>query len=178
MVLSAALFSWFGLQTLDALVSADWLQDKQRHRDDGEMLDARKAAAYVKDNSSPQDRMLYFGHLIEIPLFAERRPATPYVVPWLMMAGHGSALGGKAELTAGERERLDAMRERLQSDFCTRLLARPPEVIAVSDSWCDDNDCLKDMKAMCTGLDEVIARRYQAPVTFGLHRVVLMRPGS
>jgi hypothetical protein len=171
--LTVALVAWLGLRSFEALENSDWLDKAQRHEDDGELRDARKAAAFVFTHTAPGDRMFYFGHLVEIPFFAERRPATPYVVPWLFMGGKGDPLARAEDLTAAQRQRIDALKTRLRADLCASLRTSPPPILATSDDWCQGGDCVKELGTFCPELPELVAKTYGPPETFGQNRVFL-----
>lgn len=171
--LAIGLTAIIGLRYFDTLLESYWLGNIQGHQDDAELLGARSAAAYIKNHTADDAKIFYYGHLVEIPLFAERRPATPYIVPWLFF-GNLSALGS-AQVTPEERQEIGAMRTKLVGDLCERLHARPPEVIAVSDPWCGDKDCIKELGTLCPDVPKALASDYEPAVSFDTHRVFIRR---
>jgi hypothetical protein len=171
-LLAVVVFGYVGLHFLEWLQTSYWLERKMRHEDDAELLGARSAGAFIKSHSDPSARIFYYGHLIEIPLYAERRPATPYIVHWLYVGGEARL--DWFPLTPRQRADIMAMRAPLVNDLCSRLGKRP-EIIAMSDGWCVDKDCIKELGTICPDLPKMIESDYQPAVSFDTHRVFLAK---
>jgi hypothetical protein len=175
--LAIALAAWVGVRNLDWLQTSRWMNESDRNADDAELLAARETAGFIASHVDANQRVFYYGQLTEIPLFAHRRPATPYIVPWLAFGGKGAVL--KTELlTPEQRAGIDVMRASLTGDLCAKLVKEPPAAVATTENWCVDGDCVKEIGGFCPTVPAMLAEKYLPPTAFGPNRVYLLRSSA
>ena len=171
--LVVALAGYVSMNSFDWAQTSPWLDKKERQEDAEEVKDSRGTADFLRTHTLGSARVFFTGRDPGAVLFAPRRPATPYFVPWLVGGGNGAYLG--EEVPAADKERALALKTRLMKDLCWRLTTHPATAIAVRNGWCAGQDCVAEISASCPDFAELVKTQYLEPQRFGSNAVYLLK---
>jgi hypothetical protein len=103
---------------------------------DEDIIEAKRVGDYLKQHTSPEDRVLYYGHEAHVLLNAERAPATPYYVNMSLnielFYERAPAARGE-EPNAEERGAIKRLQREISRDACRRIKVTPPGAMVFLD---------------------------------------------
>jgi hypothetical protein len=116
---AAAFVAWLAI---GEVVKAPWLNRAEEHLDEQELWQVANAAKALAEHTQPDDRVFYFGDNPNVVYLAQRRPAIPNEVSWLIELQKERTVGA----TPRDLARIDALAAELHTAACERLVANPP----------------------------------------------------
>ena len=159
------------------IMSSPWLLPKEKYLTEPEILNPRAAGDFIAQHTQSTDRVLYYGGNPTAPFVAQRLPATPYIVRWMLDLD-----GQYTEPTAGDVTHrpteaqvahLKEMMSKLQVDACDRIVRSPPAVMVFENTSGYNADPLVELASYCHPLDDMMKSQYFAAATFGETRIFL-----
>jgi hypothetical protein len=166
--LAVGLAAFVVLRALDLAQNSPWLDKAQRTADDPKVLDTRRAAEWLHDNTGPDDRVIYYGHEPQIPFLAQRKPGSPVYVEWELCTRwyHASR---EAEA------RIRQMHREVSAQLCQAFTESRARAIAISDLWCHEQNCDVEIREACPEAMTVMQTDYLEPKRFGANRIYMRR---
>lgn len=173
-------------------VTAVWLLDRgatAERRESRAYVDAfkdsdffpwemRQTAAYLKEHTSPTDRVQLYGMDPYVLFLAERRSATPYIYAYDLNADAAIAGSWTTEglhPTAAQADHIRSLRDEHETDLLERLEKRAPAAFVFIDkapllTW---EDAYYDFKMHNPRAGAWVETRYTETASFGEDRVFL-----
>jgi hypothetical protein len=120
---------------------------------------------YIKKNTGPEDRIFLYGHELHAALYAERKPAVPYVANMMI-----NTEGWYRSLPAAPGEGPDPAQRQVMKDLaadiardtCARLTARPPAaMIFLDESLGHFHHGVAEVTELCPVLPMLLADHYR-----------------
>ncbi len=141
----------------------------------------RETAQYLREHTSPTDRVQEYGMDPYLLFLAQRRTATPYIYAYDLnvdAALTGSDLPEGLHPNGEESQRIRAIRDAHEEDFLARLKAEPPAAFVFMDKaplTTDDEDAWLDFAEHNVKSAAWVMERYKQTAIFGDDRVWLRR---
>ena len=123
-----------------------------------------RAAEVLRDATSPTERVFVFGREAIIPYLAQRLPATPYVLAWML--NYEPALRPPASPrhpapNADERRAIEHLQKEVANDFCARLQREPPAAMVFMDGEPEVGpDGVATLAGLCSLVQTMLASDY------------------
>jgi hypothetical protein len=140
----------------------------------------RRAAAFLREHTRPEDRVQTYGMDPYLLFLARRRSATPYI--YLYDLSPGAALAGGLGGVPSEAERrvILEIRDASERDMLARLEADPPAAFVFMDRapLLSYLDAREDFRAWCPRSSAWFEGRYEEAARMGAFRIYLRREGS
>jgi len=159
------------------IMATPWLNPREKQIANGDIINPRAAGDFIAMHTRSTDRVLYYGGDPVAPFVAQRLPATPYIVRWLVdltrQAPNPTDLDISHKPTPAQLAHINEMQAKLQNDACSRVINNPPAVMVFENTPGYPIDPLTDYKTFCGGLDELMKAQYFAAATFGDTRIFL-----
>jgi hypothetical protein len=120
---------------------------------------------YVKRHTRPEDTMFLYGHELHAALYAERRPAVPYVAN-MMINTEGwyrslPAAPGQGPSPSQRAVMLD-IQASIAADTCERLVSKPPAaMVFLDESLGHFHHGVAEVSALCPALPGLLSARYE-----------------
>ena len=155
-----ALFTFVGFTSIQTILGSPWLQENEGHRGDPSVTDMMSASVVLAEHTRYDDRVFQLGDDPGILLFAERHPATKYIVPWMVDL---SLHMPEAELrpTGAAWSRIESLEQGNQKDMCARLVNEPPPALVFKDGSAGYEGLISDaFYRMCPAFQRIGAARY------------------
>jgi hypothetical protein len=120
---------------------------------------------YIKKNTGPEDRIFLYGHELHAALYAERKPAVPYVANMMI-----NTEGWYRSLPAAPGEGPDPAQRQVMKDLaadiardtCARLTAKPPAaMIFLDESLGHFHHGVAEVTELCPALPTLLADHYR-----------------
>jgi len=135
----------------------------------------RKAATYVREHTSPGDRVQTYGMDPYILFLAQRLSATPYIYAYDLDADAalGGGTGGRPD--DAQAAHIRALRDAHEADLLARLVARPPAAFVFLDKspLMTRDDAWDDFEEHCPTAAGWVHARYRETARFGHDHVWL-----
>jgi len=177
-IAAALLLTLVGGRCLDQLLSASWMV-----RDMGELQSAaepivstRQAATLLASVTRPGDRVFLFGFEAMVPFLAQRPPAVPYMVPWMLWFEGGLGDIGGVHPTDAQLLELRALEREVQADACARLRRSHPQAMVFIDGGDQGGDAIQTVGSFCPDVLAWIGPEYSLAGQFGGVRVFSRQP--
>jgi hypothetical protein len=158
---------------LDDLQGSPWLGDKPRP----DVSMRERVADYLAQHTGPDDRVFYYGIDPYTLFLAQRRPAVPYPVSFVLnfapaLAKPPPPLGAGPGDDA--RARILGLQPRVSGDACARLVARPPAAVVITSLPPNTGaDAVGDVVKLCPAFRDLLDARYHLATTVDQTRVYL-----
>jgi hypothetical protein len=175
--------AWLGLtlvyaRCLDELQASPWLTEGARP--DVGMRD--KVAAYLSTHTKPEDRVFYYGIEPYTLFLAQRRPAVPHLMSFMLNFAPAFASSPPPQGAGPDdaaRARIRALQPRVADDACQRLADRPPAAMVFTTSLPNTGpDAVKDVVGLCPALRGLLDTRYRETTTIDRTRIYLRSDGG
>jgi hypothetical protein len=169
---------FFGWRIATTMLSASFLDKGQKLEATADENDPHKAGDYLNIHTRSTDRVFYYGG-DPLPLYdAQRLPATPYFVAWLVdfrAALREQGENGSLTVTGEKRDAILALQTLVRDDDCRQLLAAKPPALVFMDmsNMSAPGDPRQAVESWCTPLHDVIEREYHEATTIGRHHIFL-----
>jgi hypothetical protein len=173
-VVALVMLVFVGERCMEAAQGASWLHDSEMHVNDTEVLEAHEGAAFLRDHTRPDDRVLYYGNDPLVLFAAERRPAIP--TETVLMLNFSSAMNNTSELGPGpeDRYRMTLLQRRVWDDACDRILRGKPAAMAFTDrAPAGGPDGVADVVVACPDLQGMLDADYHLETTIRRLRIFL-----
>jgi hypothetical protein len=170
----AALLLVYG-RCLEDLQGSPWLGEKARPN----VTMREKVAGYLAAHTRPDDRVFYFGIDPYTLFLAQRLPATPEPVSFVLdftpaYAAPPPPEGAGADTAA--RARIAALQPRVADDACARLVASPPAALVFQSLPPNTSpDAVADVVRLCPPLHDLIEQQYRKTTAVEHTQVYLRR---
>jgi hypothetical protein len=144
----------------------------------------RQTAAYLREHTSPTDRVQVYGMDPYLLFLARRLSATPYIYAYDLNVDAALAGGTGAQPDEAQSQRIRDMRDAHEADLVARLDARPPAAFVFLDTspLLSDADAWDDFEEHCATAADWVRARYRETQRFGHDHVWLrkdlMPPGA
>lgn len=124
---------------------------------------------FVKAHTRPDDTMFFYGHELHAALYAERRPAVPYVANmmintegWYRSLPAAPGVGPNPE----QRTVMKAIQAEIAADTCERLMTKPPAaMVFLDESLGQFHHGVAEVTELCPTLPGLLSDRYtEVPV--------------
>jgi hypothetical protein len=141
----------------------------------------RQTAHYLREHTSPTDRVQEYGMDPYLLFLAERRSATPYIYAYDLdvdTALYGSDLPEGLHPDGPQSDRIRAIRDAHEKDFLARLKADPPAAFVFMDKaplMTEDADAWLDFAEHNVASAAWVMDHYKQTALFGDDRVWLRR---
>jgi hypothetical protein len=174
---AVGLLAFVAFQQGQRLGQGRWLFKKDKVEELGRFgLPALEAAAYLREHTGPEDRVLYWGDDPNILLQAGRRVAMPHITTWTASLTREVPTDPEHDApTEQEREHIIAVEHDLQADACARALAAPAPAMMFSDGNHILGDAVADFASFCPELLPMLQSEYQEPARFSQIRIYLRK---
>jgi hypothetical protein len=175
-----------GSMVFDTLRASPWLGTGPQLWDDPTIAPVRRAAAALRKNTKASDRVFFYGNDPILLFLAERLPATPYEVPWMVFSPPPPPPPDPPppppehprpfepfEPTAAQRDAISTFLLPLQQEQCLSLERLHPRAIVFKN---DHGDLEAQLVSYCPGVRDMLTDRYKAlaedlgPVRIYLHK--------
>jgi hypothetical protein len=152
--------TFVGITSIQTILGSPWLQDSEGHRGDTSVTDVVGASILLAEHTKSDDRVFQFGDEPGILLFAERHPATQYIVPWMVdLSLHVPE--GEHRPTGAPWSRIRSLELRNQNDMCARLVNDPPPALVFKDGSVGYEGLISDaFYRICPAFKPIGAARY------------------
>ena len=139
--------------------------------------DLRDAAAYLKRETKPDDRVQVYGMDPYLLFLAERRSGTPILYSFELDVDPALAGGSGAHPTDEDKRWLLTYRDRAEQTMLTQLKARPPAAFVFIDEspFAHAENGELSFAQHCPEVYSWVEDTYAPPVIFGKVRVRLLR---
>jgi hypothetical protein len=145
------------VRCLDELQGSPWLADSGRAK----VTMREKVAELLSKHTRADDRVFYYGIDPYTLLLAERRPAAPYPVSFVLNFAPVLATSPEGGLDASARERILQLQPAVADDACKRLVAQPPAaMVFTSMPPSTGADAVADVAHLCPALRPLLAAQY------------------
>ena len=159
------------------IMSSPYLLPKEKNLTSGDVQNPRAAGDFLAIHTQSTDRVLYYGGNPEVPFVAQRRPATPYIVRWLVdldgQYAEPTAVDTYHRPTEAQVARIKEMMGKLQVDACDRIVKNPPAAMVFETTPGYTVDGLTEYIGFCHPLDDMMKSQYYQAATFGDSRIYL-----
>ena len=140
----------------------------------------REAAHYLREHTSPTDRVQEYGMDPYLLFLAQRRSATPYIYAYDLdvdTALYGSDLPEGLHPNGAQSQRIQAIRDAHEEDFLARLKADPPTAFVFMDRapLMTEDDAWVDFTEHNAASSAWVLEHYKQTALFGNDRVWLRR---
>lgn len=141
----------------------------------------RETAQYLREHTSPTDRVQEYGMDPYLLFLAQRKSATPYIYAYDLnvdTALTGSDLPEGLHPNGQESNRIRAIRDAHEDDFLARLKAEPPAAFVFMDKaplMTEDADAWLDFAEHNPSSAAWVTERYKQTAVFGDDRVWMRR---
>jgi hypothetical protein len=168
---ATALMFFVSTRCLEDVQPSPWMAHPKTYKhayDDAELKDPRDAAAALANLTGPDDRVFFYGNDPIVPFLAERLPASPFAVPW-MVSFHLSKANEDSDPDIPTPDDahfavIQRMEHALEADLCTRLLRTHPKAMAFIGGW-------DEVLGYCPDLGPVINQSYRVAFEQGQVRI-------
>jgi hypothetical protein len=132
----------------------------------------REGAAYLKEHTSPTDRVQLYGMDPYILFLAERRSATPYIYAYDLNADgalYGSWLPTGLHPNEQQKAVINSLRDEHEADMLDRLQKSPPAAFVFIDKapLTTYDDSATDFKEHCPKASAWVGEHYRETAAFG-----------
>jgi hypothetical protein len=154
------LSTFVGFTSIQTILGSPWLQESEGHGGDASVTDMLAASILLGDHTKHDDRVFQFGDEPGVLLFAERHPATPYIVPWMVdLSLH--VPDGEHRPKGEPWSRIRSLESRNQNDMCARLVSDPPPALVFKDGSAGYEGLISDaFYRICPAFQPIGATRY------------------
>jgi hypothetical protein len=160
-VAAVALSSFVAWTAVQTVMTSPWMHESEEHESDPAIVDSQAAAKVLAAHTRSEDRVFHFGDDPGVLMFAKRRPATPYIVPWMMDLLRHVPLDGELKITPEQQAKVRALQTMNQQDDCARVLANPPPALVFRDNSVAYGANIQDVFfGMCPAFRPVVEARY------------------
>ena len=167
---ATAVAALLALAFVAAAAKAPFLDRSSLHETDPQQTGPLDAGAFLAQHTKPDDRVFYYGGDPGPLLAAERLPAAPYLVEWML--DYRGALRNAA-ITPAQRDRVLELQAEVQADACDRLMQHPAALVVEDSSvWGWTANPVDDLIAFCPSFGAAF-REYRAAPRFGYHEIFL-----
>jgi hypothetical protein len=141
----------------------------------------RETAQYLREHTSPTDRVQEYGMDPYLLFLAQRKSATPYIYAYDLnvdTALTGSDLPEGLHPNGPESDRIRSIRDAHEEDFLARLKAEPPAAFVFMDKaplMTEDADAWLDFVEHNAKSAAWVTERYKQTAVFGDDRVWMRR---
>lgn len=157
------------------LAAKHWLTDDKRLKALPEINDPRRTAEILRSKTRPDDRLFFYGRDIILGFLAQRLPATPYEVAWLL--NYRGALepgAGYKQATSQQRAKIVALQTVVQADACRRVRASHPAAMVFMDGLPEAGpDGLQEVARFCPEVPGMLEQEYHLAAHNGAVRLYL-----
>jgi hypothetical protein len=140
-------------------------------------FEMRQAAAYLREHTSPADRVQTYGMDPYVLFLARRLSATPYIYAYDLDADAALGGGTGARPDEAQASHIRALRDAHEADLLARLAARPPAAFVFLDKspLMTREDAWDDFEEHCPVAASWVHARYRETAVFGHDHVWLRR---
>ncbi len=139
-----------------------------------EVVTRQKVAELLRARTPREARVLYYGIDPYTLYLAERRPAIPQLVSFMV---NFSVPTAKSKTSAAQRARIGQLERAAAADVCQRFRAHAPAAIVAATSPPNTGpDALQDLAQFCPEIGVALRDRYERVADIGGTAVFLARP--
>lgn len=172
---AVGLLFFVGTRAFEMVQKSYWLTDDKRLKALPEINDPRRTAEILRSKTRPDDRLFFYGRDIILGFLAQRLPATPYEVAWLL--NYRGALepgAGYKQATSQQRAKIVALQTVVQADACRRVRASHPAAMVFMDGLPEAGpDGLQEVARFCPEVPGMLEQEYHLAAHNGAVRLYL-----
>jgi len=158
-------------------MGSPWLHPKEKQLVAGDIVNPHDAGVWLAMHTRSTDRVLYYGGDPVAPFVAQRLPATPYIVRWLVdltrQVPEPPDLDISHKPTLEQSAHIYVMQAKLENDACKRVLDNPPPAMIFEGTPGYTTDALTDYQNFCRPLADLMKQQYHPGAQFGDTRIFL-----
>lgn len=172
---AVGLLLFVGTRAFEMVQRSYWLKEDKQLKALPEINDPRRIAEVLRSKTRADDRLFFYGRDIILAFLAQRLPATPYEVAWLLNYRGALEPGGAyTQVSPQQRAEIIALQKVVQDDACRRLRASHPAAMVFMDELPESGpDGLQEVARFCPEVLGMLETEYRLAAHNGSVRLYL-----